>query len=89
MQNEETLRAKSIWERARDEAALAKLRFRVNDQLTVTAGPHAGKRGVVVKLLLTHLPAYVIRPMNGNDFNASDQQVESVAASRADVPSQV
>jgi hypothetical protein len=89
MQNEQTLRAKSIWERARDEAALAKLRFRVNDQLTVTAGPHAGKCGVVVNLLLTHLHAYVIRPMDGDDFNASDQQVESVVAPRADVPGQV
>lgn len=80
IQNEETLRAKSIWERARDEAALAKLRFRVNGQLTVTAGPHAGKRGVVVKLLLNHLHAYVIKPAAGEEFQASDAQVDRTVA---------
>jgi hypothetical protein len=80
IQHEETLRAKSIWERARNEAALAKLRFRVSDQLTVTAGPHAGKRGVVVKLLLNHLHAYLIKPAVGDEFQASDAQVDRAFA---------
>jgi hypothetical protein len=80
IQHADTLRAKSVWERARDEAALAKLRFRVNDQLTVTAGPHAGKSGVVVKLLLSHLHAYVIKPAAGEEFQASDAQVDRTVA---------
>jgi hypothetical protein len=80
VEHEETLRAKSIWERARDEAALAKLRFRVSEELTVTAGPHAGKRGVVVKLLLNHLHAYLIKPAVGDEFQASDAQVDRAIA---------
>lgn len=76
IQHEETLHPKSIWEQARNEAALAKLRFRVNDQLTVTAGPHAGKHGVVVNLLLNHLHAYLIKPAVGDEFQASDAQVD-------------
>ena len=32
---------------ARNEAALAKLRFRAGDRLVVTSGPQAGKSGIV------------------------------------------
>jgi hypothetical protein len=74
--HEQTLRAKSEWERAREEAALARLRFRVGDSLVASAGPYAGKSGVVEKLLTNHLHAYVIRTSEGVIFQASDAQVE-------------
>jgi hypothetical protein len=74
--HEETVRANSFLQRARDEAALAKLRFRVDEQLTVIAGPHEGKRGAVVKLLLNHVHAYLIKPAVGGEFQASDAQVD-------------
>jgi hypothetical protein len=74
--HEETLRIKKEWEEARRQAALAKLRFRVGDHLVVKSGPEAGKSGVVDRLLLNHLHAYVIQPANGELFQASDAQVE-------------
>ena len=81
VQHEDTLRAKSVWERARNEAALAKLRLRGGDQVAVSSGPHAGKRGVVEELLLNQLHAYVIKSVDGEVFQASDEQVERVSAS--------
>lgn len=80
IEHTETLRAKSVWERAREESALAKLRFRIGDRLGVSAGPHAGKVGIVEKLLLNHVHAYVIKPVVGGDFQASDEQVERALA---------
>jgi len=47
VQHSETLRARAIWEEARDKAALAKLRFREGARVKVLAGPHAGKSGIV------------------------------------------
>ena len=81
IQHEETLRAKSVWEQARNEAALAKLRYRVGDAVTVSSGPHAAKSGVIERLLLNHLHAYVIKPPEGEIFQASDEQVERANAS--------
>lgn len=73
---EETLRIKTEWENTCNEAALAKLRFRVGAQLSVKSGPEAGKAGVVERLLLGRLHAYLIRPSTGEPFQASDAQVE-------------
>jgi hypothetical protein len=42
----------------------------------VKAGPEAGKSGIVDRLLLNHLHAYVIQPADGELFQASDAQVE-------------
>ena len=39
-------------------------------------GPHAGKVGVIKELLLNHLHAYLIKSDVGDDFQASDAQVE-------------
>lgn len=75
-QDTETVQARALWDRAVDEAALSKLRFRVGDLLRVHTGPHAGKGGVVERLLLRHLHAYLLRPASGEPFQASDQQVE-------------
>ncbi|HVY28192.1 MAG TPA: DUF4062 domain-containing protein [Polyangiaceae bacterium] len=72
----ETLRAKEIWHRGSDAAALSRLRFRVGDTLAVREGPHAGKEGIVDRLLLNHVHAYLIKPGAGEAFQASDQQVE-------------
>jgi hypothetical protein len=80
MQHQDTVRAKSVWEQAHNEAALAKLRFRVGDRVTVSSGPHAGKLGVVEQLLLNHVHAYVIKPLDGELFQASDVQVEGAPA---------
>lgn len=75
---QETLEKMEVWNRAIDEAALAKLRFRVGDQLKVISGEKSGVSGTVEKLLLRHVHAYVIRPKNANElFQASDEQVES------------
>jgi hypothetical protein len=74
--HEETLRIKSEWEQTRNEAALKKLRFRAGDRLVVKAGPEAGKTGVVDRLLLNHLHTYVIKPLEGETFQAADAQVE-------------
>lgn len=76
IQHPETLQARTIWERALDEAALSKLRFRTGEHLKVNAGPYAGKSGVVERLLLRHLHAYVIKSPEEERFQASDQQVE-------------
>jgi hypothetical protein len=79
IQHEETLHAKLIWEQAREQATLAKLRFRVGDSVTAIAGPHAGRHGPVVRLLLNHYHAYLIAPPSGEEFQASDEQVEAAA----------
>ena len=73
---EETVRIKAEWQHTLDEAALAKLRFRVGARLAVRSGPEAGNVGVVERLLLRHLHAYTIRPSEGEPFQASDAQVE-------------
>ena len=80
MQHPETIQARALLERARDEAALAKLRFREGDHLKVISGTHAGKSGVVERLLLRHVHAYLIKPTEGEPFQASDPQVERKAA---------
>lgn len=77
---EETIRIKALWERSLDEAALSRLRFRVGDQIRVINGPHAQTSGIVERLLLRHLHAYVIRSVQGIEFQASDAQVESASA---------
>ncbi|WP_322003756.1 SIR2 family protein [Paraburkholderia tropica] len=80
-QAEETISKKAVWDRAIDEAALAKLRFRAGDTLRVTVGPHAGVSGLVERLLLRHLHAYLITPENGGEqIQASDAQVEKDVA---------
>jgi len=83
-QAEETIAKKALWDRAIDEAALAKLRFRVGDALRVKEGPHAGVSGFVERLLLRHVHAYLITPANGGDqIQASDAQVERDVAGEA------
>lgn len=73
----ETQDKKVVWNRAIDEAALSKLRFRIGDHLTVVSGERAGASGIVEKLLLRHVHAYLIRSENGEErFQASDEQVE-------------
>ncbi|MBR0962492.1 DUF4062 domain-containing protein [Tardiphaga sp. 538_B7_N1_4] len=74
--HEETLRIKAEWEHTRNEAALSKLRFRVGAHLSVKSGPEAGKSGVIERLLLNHVHAYLIKPAEGELFQASDAQVE-------------
>lgn len=74
--HKETLRIKAEWEHTRNRAALAKLRFRVGARLSVKSGPETGKAGVVERLLLGHLHAYLIKPSAGEPFQASDAQVE-------------
>ncbi len=71
----ETLAAKAQWELALDGAALARLRFRVGDRLAISSGTHAGKSGIVARLLLRHHHAYVIDVGDGEVY-ASDEQVE-------------
>ena len=74
---QETLEKKVFWDRAIDEAALSKLRFRVGNRLKVVSGEKAGISGTVEKLLLRQVYAYVIRPSDGEEFfQASDAQVE-------------
>ena len=77
IEHPETLRAKQLYQEARDRTTLAKLRFREGARLKVTAGPHAGKSGVVEQLLLNHVHAYAIRPEEGEIFLAADNQVEA------------
>ena len=74
--SEETVKIKALWSQSLDEAALSKLRFRIGDELKIVKGPHTGTSGIVDKLLLRHLPAYVIRPLHGEEVQASDEQVE-------------
>ncbi len=76
MNSEETGRIKALWNQSLDEAALSKLRFRIGDELKIVKGPHTGTSGVVVKLLLRHLHAYVVKPLHGEEVQASDEQVE-------------
>ena len=78
IEHPETLRAKEILQTARDKAALAKLRFREGARLQVTTGPFAGRSGTVERLLLNHLHAYLIRPEQGELFQAADSQVEGL-----------
>ena len=78
IEHAETLSAKTIWERARGEAALAKLRFRPGARLRVIAGPNAGRCGIVERLMLGHLHAYLIQPTDGEAFQAADDQVEAI-----------
>ena len=75
IEHEETLHAQSAWEQARAEAALAKLRFRVGNRIVVISGPHAGKQGTVEQMLLNHVHAYVVKPSDGDQFQASDAEV--------------
>jgi len=77
VQAQETLSKKATWERALDEAALSKLRFRIGARLRVISGPYAGATGTVEKLLLRHVHAYVIRQQSDETLlQASDVQVE-------------
>lgn len=76
IEHAETLKTKALWEQARNEAALAKLRFRVGDQVTISSGPHNGISGEIEKLLLNHLHAYVIKLNDGSVVQASDEQVD-------------
>lgn len=77
VQAQETLSKKAMWERALDEAALSKLRFRIGARLKVISGPYAGATGTVEKLLLRHVHAYVIRQQSDETLlQASDVQVE-------------
>lgn len=76
IEHPETEEARAIWNRALDEASLSKLRFRVGDHLKVHSGPHVGKIGMVERLLLRHVYAYLLSPKEGEPFQASDQQVE-------------
>jgi hypothetical protein len=85
IEDTETLEAKEVFDRARDEAALAKLRFRVGDRVKVHTGPHEGKSGNVERLLLNHLHAYLIKPANEEAFQASDAQVEQEPANQTRV----
>jgi len=78
IEHAETLSAKAILDKARCEAALAKLRFRVGAHLKVSVGSYAGQSGIVERLLLNHLHAYVIRPSEGESFQAADDQVEAI-----------
>ncbi|HWX14648.1 MAG TPA: KOW motif-containing protein [Methylocella sp.] len=55
------------------------LRFREGARVKVLAGPHAGKSGIVERLLLNHLHAYVIQPHEGEAFQAADDQVQAIA----------
>jgi hypothetical protein len=82
IQHPETLSAKLVWEEARDKAALAKLRHRVGDEVTVSSGPHSAKSGVIERLLLNHLHVYVIKPPEGEMFQASDEQIERAMPAR-------
>jgi hypothetical protein len=50
--HEETMRIKAEWQHTLDEAALAKLRFRVGARLAVKSGPEAGKVGVGVNQII-------------------------------------
>ena len=75
VENFETLSAKAIWERAREESALAKLRFRPLARLKVISGPEAGKEGVLVRLMLNHVHAYCLRTSDGEEFLVADDQV--------------
>lgn len=86
VQAEETIRANGVWERGCEEAALARLRFRTHDTLIVRSGPHMGKVGIVARLLLNQVHAYLIQPVEGDGFQASDEQVERVTvAGQVDV----
>ena len=76
IEHKETISAKALWNRAIDEGALSKLRFRVNDRVLAQTGAHEGKSGTVVEVLLRHVHAYVISTDSGERFQASDQQVE-------------
>lgn len=73
--SEKYVRCEQIWNRAVDEAALNKLRFREGAHLRVVSGPHEGKTGNVVKILTRHLHAYVISAGN-EEVQAADAQVE-------------
>jgi hypothetical protein len=74
--HEKTRNAERVWHHARERAALARLRFRTGDVLVVHSGQHAGKSGIVEKLLLNQVHAYLIKPKDGDTFQASDEQVE-------------
>lgn len=74
--SDEYIRHEKIWNRAVDEAALEKLRFREGADLRIVSGPHEGKSGKVRKILTRHLHAYVIA-VGGEEVQAADQQVEA------------
>ncbi len=75
--SDEYLRLERIWNRAIDEAALEKLRFREGAQLRIISGPHEGESGKVVKILTRHLHAYVV-DVGNEEVQAADQQVEAI-----------
>ena len=75
IKNIETLNAKQIWEKAREEAALAKLRFRPGVRLKVISGPEEGKEGELIKLMLNHVHAYYLCTNTGEEFQVADNQV--------------
>lgn len=70
-----TVTARARWMDARQAAHRAELRFREGDHLSVHEGPHVGKDGVVKEILTDHAFAYVIQPLSGDSFQASDAQV--------------
>ena len=71
--------AEAKWNVGLDRSMLDKLRFRETAGLRVVAGPHAGKIGTVEKLMLRHVHAYLLTAADGDQFQASDEQVELAA----------
>jgi len=76
IENMDTLKAKKIWEDAREKAALGKLRFRPGVRLKIVAGEHMGKEGELFRLMLNHFHAYYLKTDGGEEFQAADNQVE-------------
>lgn len=73
--NEQHRSIQAFWNRALDQAALDKLRFREGALLRIVAGPHAGKSGKVERILTRHLHAYVIGLEGHEPVQAADNQV--------------
>jgi transcriptional regulator with XRE-family HTH domain len=65
----------ALWNRAVDQSALDKLRFREGAMLRIVSGPHVGKAGKVEKILTRHLHAYVIAIEGEAPVQAADDQV--------------
>jgi transcriptional regulator with XRE-family HTH domain len=74
--SEEYVRHEAIWNRAVDQAALDKLRFREGAYLRIIAGPHEGKSGKVERILPRHFHAYLI-DVGCEQVQAADEQVEA------------
>lgn len=73
-----TVDVRRAWNKALDEASLAKIKYKVGDSVEFIAGPHDGLKGVVTEITLRHAFPYTVALENGGLAYAAVEHVRHV-----------